>query len=249
MDKKLLTIGEVAQILGVSIDTLRRWEKENILPSFRPAPTSKRYYRKEDIDQFFKKDRKTITDDLVEMAKKWAMTENPTQPDSSYYCETSDIFYARLQRLERELQKIHGLENIFPLVVAIAGEIGNNSYNHNIGNWPDMPGIFFGYNIQKKQVVLADRGQGIYTTLKRVLPKLKNDQEALQAAFTQYISGRAPEERGNGLKFVKDIVSKNPLHLIFFTGNTKLELQQHDLDIHTKTSNQVFHGCLAIITF
>ncbi len=55
MEKKLLSIGETAKLIGVSIDTLRQWDKNGILPSFRPSEASKRYYRKEDIDSFLSK--------------------------------------------------------------------------------------------------------------------------------------------------------------------------------------------------
>ena len=38
-------------------------------------------------------------------------------------------------------------ENIVPLIVAVAGEIGNNSFDHNLGKWPDSPGVFFGFDV------------------------------------------------------------------------------------------------------
>lgn len=247
MDKKLLSIGETAEILGVSIDTLRRWEEKNILQPFRPSPTSKRYYRKEDIDHFLRRDDQPYSGDLISLAKNWAITELPTLLPPSLHCKTSDTFYARLQRLESELARISELKDIFPLIVAIVGEIGNNSYNHNIGNWPDEPGIFFGYNLQQRKVVLADRGQGIYKTLKRVVPDLEDDQEALHVAFTKYISGRAPEDRGNGLKFVKDVVLANPLHLQFYTGDAELELEQNAPELKITKTDTPFHGCIAII--
>jgi len=50
------------------------------------------------------------------------------------------------------------LEQLSSLIVAITGEIGNNSFDHNLGKWPDEPGVFFGYDIAKGTVVLADRG-------------------------------------------------------------------------------------------
>lgn len=248
MDQKLLSIGETAKTIGISIDTLREWEKKGILLSFRPFPTSKRYYRKEDIDNFLKKDDQSIND-LTGLAKNWVITKSPITLSSSLYCETSDVFSARLQHLSTKLESIPELKNIFPLLVAIAGEIGNNSYNHNIGNWPDIPGVFFGYNTQQRIIVLADRGQGILKTLSRVLPKLKNDQEALHVAFTEYITARAPESRGNGLKFVKDIVTENPLHLVFQTGNAKLELQEKDLELKIEKADTSFHGCITIINY
>lgn len=38
------------------------------------------------------------------------------------------------------------------------------------------------------------------------MPDLKTEQQSLEIAFERSLSGRAPEKRGNGLKFVKRIV-------------------------------------------
>jgi hypothetical protein len=62
---------------------------------------------------------------------------------------------------------------LFSLLTSVAGEIGNNSYDHNLGQWPDIPGIFFAYDLNKKQIALADRGVGILETLRKVKPELK----------------------------------------------------------------------------
>ena len=48
--------------------------------------------------------------------------------------------------------------------VAVAGEIGNNSFDHNLGNWADMIGIFFYYDEKTHTIILADRGQGVLVT-------------------------------------------------------------------------------------
>lgn len=49
---ELLSITEVARLLGVSTMTLRRWDTRGILKSFRPTPSSQRRYRRSDIDKF-----------------------------------------------------------------------------------------------------------------------------------------------------------------------------------------------------
>src|SRR2546430_1482430 len=56
-------------------------------------------------------------------------------------------------------------------------------------------------------ICVADRGQGIYRSLARVDPALRDEQSALLAAFEKNISGRAPEKRGNGLKYVRNIIT------------------------------------------
>ena len=68
-------------------------------------------------------------------------------------------------------------------------------------------------------------------------------------AFSEIVSGRAPENRGNGLKFVRQVIANNPIGLIFRTGDAELILKKDkaDLDIHRSTTE--FRGCLAFITF
>ena len=53
-EKQLLSIGEASEYLGVSIDTLRRWEKRKRIEPFR-SPGGHRYYKKEDLDKLFGK--------------------------------------------------------------------------------------------------------------------------------------------------------------------------------------------------
>jgi hypothetical protein len=241
MEPKLLSIGDAAKFLGVTIQTLRRWDKSGKLPSFRPSPTSHRYYKKEDLYLFI--------NDLRIIAKNWAFNETPGVPQNEYYCPSSDIFQARLIKMQNELGKIQNIEKIFSLIVSITGEIGNNSFDHNLGIWPDISGIFFGYDINKGLIVLADRGQGILATLKRVKPELNNSEDALKVAFTEIISGRAPESRGNGLKFVRNVILDNPISLLFQTGEAELYLEKEKNDLDIKTTDIQFHGCTAIINF
>ncbi|MEK7113477.1 MAG: hypothetical protein AAB873_01480 [Patescibacteria group bacterium] len=134
-------------------------------------------------------------------------------------------------------------------MVAVAGEIGNNSFDHNLGQWPDIAGIFFGYDLNKRQIVLADRGQGILQTLKRIRPSLIDDKSALEVAFTEIISGREPEERGNGLKFVRSVVTKNLIGLSFQSGNGELELKRDSSNLNLKQAPNYYRGCIALISY
>lgn len=249
MEHGLLSIGETAKLLGVSIDTLRIWDSKGILNSFRPTPTSNRYYLQEEIDRFLNAGRRQIKIDLIALAEGWVNSEIPTNLSKQFYCEKSDIFKARYERLTSELSAITEVKDIAPLISAIIGEMGNNSFDHNLGNWPDVAGVFFGYDIKERKIVLADRGRGVLKTLHNVIPALKTDEEALRIAFTKIITGRAPEGRGNGLKFVKEIVTKNPLRLIFKTGNAELLLKQHDAELDIHKSDFSFHGCMAVLYF
>ena len=151
--------------------------------------------------------------------------------------------------METEMLNDQKLKDSFSLIVSVAGEIGNNSYDHNLAHWPDIPGIFFGYDLIKKQIVLADRGLGILETLKRVKPELKDYKDALQVAFTEILSGRTPEARGNGLKYVRKVISKGSINLFFQTGDAKLNLDAGSNELRISNTKDNFHGCLALISY
>jgi len=242
---KLIKINEAAEMLNVSIQTLRRWDESGRLKPVRINPNGYRFYKLSDI--------KLITKDIFSLAKEWVLTSPAVEPDAQFYCLDGSTFQARLNRLEMDLQKIPKLEKDFPLISSTVGEIGNNSFDHNLGSWPDTRGIFFAYDLNKGQIVLADRGQGILTTLKRVRPALVNDSEALLMAFTEKISGRAPENRGNGLKYVKkvlvDIKKSASLKLYFQSGNAFTILDDKTVNLKIEQADVSFRGCLALINF
>ncbi len=71
-----LSIGKAAEYLGVSIDTLRRWEKKEKVKSTR-SPGGHRYFTKEELDNVFgqkyKRDlptKKPISADVKQGVKK-----------------------------------------------------------------------------------------------------------------------------------------------------------------------------------
>lgn len=166
---------------------------------------------------------------------------------SEYYCPTRDVFQAKLDRMLAEFLTSGSIGEAAYLISAIAGEIGNNSFDHNLGNWPDVTGIFFAYKFfgAEIKIILADRGRGILATLKKVKPELKDDADALKTAFTEKISGRAPENRGNGLKFVRENVEERKMHLSFISGNAKIELNEKMI---TGEMKENIKGCLAILS-
>jgi len=239
MEEKLLTIAEAAEILGVSVDTLRRWDKSGKLIAIRKNGGTHRYYRQKDLEIF--------ASDLAKLANDWAA--DGLDLPAMFYCVNSSVFQARLIKMQDALIREGVAGAITPLIVAVAGEIGSNSFDHNLGRWPDIPGIFFGYDISKRQVVSADRGLGILATLSRVRPELKNHTEALRVAFTEIVSGRSPEERGNGLKFVRQVIAENPISLFFRSGDAELRLKKDNSELYITRSQKDTRGCLAIIEF
>ncbi len=146
---------------------------------------------------------------LLDRARRWYASKGaPGESPSGLVCETRDAFSARLGRLAAF--KAAGLdEKASALAIAAAGEVGNNCFDHNLGSWRDVPGCWFEAQATGKRlwIVIADRGQGVFKSLTRADLSIPDEQAALVAAFERTLSGRAPESRGNGLKFVRNIVT------------------------------------------
>lgn len=239
MEEKLLTITQAAEILGVSLDTLRRWDKKGKLVAIKKDGGTHRYYRERDLEIF--------SSDLMGLASAWI--EKGAEFPTGFYCATSSAFNARLTHMEKELINKQGFERLYSLIVLTAGEIGDNSFAHNLGKWPDTPGIFFGYNLDRKEIVLADRGLGILQTLRQVRPELNDHLSAIKVAFTEFISSRAPEKRGNGLKLVREVVLTNPIDLFFISGDAEVKIKSPDKKFNITRGEYSVRGCLAKINF
>ena len=238
-----MSIGDAAKRLEVSVGTLRRWDESGKLRAVRKSPGGDRFYREHDLDLF--------PNDVFQSALEWASADPQNIPEipTRTYSENSGVFQAKLGKFQTAIKDIPGIEELFPLVVSISGEIGGNSFDHNLGQWPDKQGIFFAYDVDNREVVLADRGVGILATLKKALPNLINDQDALSEAFTNFISGRTNQSRGNGLKYVKEVVQKSLISLRFQSGNAELEIKRDSSDLNIKPAVQHLRGCLAYIKY
>lgn len=239
MEEKLFNIRQASEFLGVSLDTLRRWDKSGKLIAIKKEGGTHRYYREKDLEIF--------TSDIMKFASEWI--ENGIEFPDRFYCSTSSIFNARLTKMEYALMQQPGFEKLYSLIVLVAGEIGDNSFAHNIGKWPDTAGIFFGYNLEKRIIVLADRGLGILETLRQVRPELSNHVAATTVAFTEFISGRAPEKRGNGLKLVREVVTEQPIDLFYTTGDAEVRMKGSDKAFRVTRGERSVRGCLAKIEF
>ncbi len=196
-----------------------------------------KYYYKQNMDDKTK---------LEQQFFNWALTGDRQYASDELLCPTHDIFQARQERLLISLKNLVN-ENLLYLLVGVAGEIGNNSFDHNLGNWRDTAGVLFAIDSENRTILLADRGQGVLSTIKRVRPQTATNQEALQVAFTEMISGRAPEQRGNGLKYTKKIVEENNLYLEYYSGNALTKISGNGLTV--EDSGKIIPGVLAIIKF
>ncbi|MFH1670587.1 MAG: helix-turn-helix domain-containing protein, partial [Patescibacteria group bacterium] len=81
MEDNLLTIGQAADYLGVSLMTLRRWDESKKLIAIRKNGGTHRYYRERDLD--------LIANDLVKLANDWVQ-EKADFP-RMYYCQNTAI--------------------------------------------------------------------------------------------------------------------------------------------------------------
>ncbi len=239
MDEKLLSISQAAEYLGVSLNTLRRWDESGKLVAINKDGGTHRYYRESDLEIF--------ASDLMKFASEWI--QDGTEFPGTFFCQTSSIFNARLTRMQDTLMHKSGYEKLYSLIVLIAGEIGDNSFAHNLGKWPDTSGIFFGYDLEKRVVVLADRGLGVLETLRQVRLNLSSHVEAVQVAFTEFVSGRAPEKRGNGLKLVREVVIDQPIDLFYTSGDAEVRMQGQHKVFRVTRGQRIVRGCLAKIEF
>lgn len=74
------------------------------------------------------------------------------------YCPTRDVFQARLDRFIVALEKDARFQDTSSLLGAVMGEIGNNAFDHNLGNWKDTPGVYFTHDL-----MLFYSGQALYS--------------------------------------------------------------------------------------
>lgn len=179
-----------------------------------------------------------IPSDIIIKAKKHIETAS-LEKNSDYFCISRDIFQARLDSFILKTNKY--------LESALIGEVGNNTFDHN---WKflegKMRGAYFNFSFYNKYIVLADYGRGIKDSLSSVI-KLSNDIEAVETGFTKQISGRKPEQRGNGLKFVAETIVERKWKMFFQSGNGCCIIQNGKL--YFSQADTFYPGCFAIFDF
>lgn len=179
----------------------------------------------------------------------WAAAAKPVAPAEERYCPTRDILDARLEHVRQDILRSGTSEETSFLLHAILSEIGGNVFDHNLGQWPDMPGCFLAHGRHNGAhvIAIADRGQGVLRTLQRAFCDITTHDAALRAAFTRRISGRAPERRGNGLKFVRRTLLEDGMDLLFVSGSAAYAIVDR-AEAWSEAKTPV-PGCLAIVSF
>jgi len=183
-------------------------------------------------------DTNMIYEDIIETVI--SNMNNAFSEDSDNFSETRDIFSARIQSYVIATKKY--------LEAAIIGEIGNNTFDHNFGYINSLPkGVYCNTSYLHNFTILADYGRGLKKTLMAVIPSMTSDLEAIETAFTKRVSGRSPEQRGNGLKFVSEAIQQNKWHLFFQSGTGACTIDKTGITFYKKALSLT--GCLAIINF
>jgi hypothetical protein len=160
--------------------------------------------------------------------------------DAGCISATRDVFTSRMQTYVAETGKY--------LEAAVISEIGNNTFDHNFVYAKDFPrGVCCNLSYHGNLVVIADYGRGVRQSLSCVVPDIHTDIEAVEIAFTKRISGRAPEQRGNGLKFVSETIQQNNWQLYFHSGTGCAAINGAGIRFFASPTAVV--GCLAIIEF
>lgn len=156
-----------------------------------------------------------------------------------YFCTTRDVFQARIDSFALKSKKY--------LQSAIIGEIGNNTFDHN---WDfdknHVRGCYLNLDIGDEIIVLADFGRGIRDSLSKV-KNLEDDLSAVKTAFLESVSGRAPELRGNGLKFVSKNILNNGWSMYFQSGTGCCTIESGIINFFNTDFS--ITGCLAICKF
>ena len=145
-----------------------------------------------------------------------------TPVENVWFFEDRNQLRGRLPGWYKQMESWTGNENQAALLSSLLGELANNAFDHNLGMWTGPPGCLVGLSIRSKTICVsvADRGQGIISSLRKQLPAGTSPDEVMRIAFEERVSGRAPEQRGNGLKFVRNGVDGRRQRLYCFSGNT-----------------------------
>ncbi|MDO8470488.1 MAG: hypothetical protein Q7S63_00745 [bacterium] len=188
---------------------------------------------------------------LEELGYKEALREFqgiPTLPQANLdiqeivHCKYNDEFSARLGHFEKMFRNFGLNEEDAKRASVIIGELGNNVFDHNLGNWPTnfSGSIIAGQNypaMKRIEFVVGDAGVGFLGSLINAFPDLQDDIEAIKKGLKGY-TGRIGEDRGNGLKTIQRWTINN-FHGMLIIHSGKGLVQVDEDGIQTKEVHPV----------
>lgn len=148
------------------------------------------------------------------------------------HCQYRDEFNARLDKILQMFKNFGLNTEDASRATALVGELGNNVFDHNLGNWPTnvVGSILVAQRyprLGKIEIAIADPGVGFLGSLKTAIPTLVTDLEAIRAGLSGN-SGRVGEIRGNGLKLVQRWTIKNFAGMVMIHSGNGLVLVDKD---------------------
>jgi len=72
----LLSVGQASEYLGISVDTLRRWEKKEKVEAYR-SPGNHRYFKKQDLDKLFGRKYERAAETKPRITKEKTLSKQP----------------------------------------------------------------------------------------------------------------------------------------------------------------------------
>jgi hypothetical protein len=78
---------------------------------------------------------------------------------------------------------------------------------------------------------------------------IKDDIDALGVAMNEQVSGRSPEQRGNGLKFVKDVAIENHIGVTLQSGTAVATIIKEGSELKITLADRYIRGVLAKIEY
>jgi len=151
------------------------------------------------------------------------------------HCRYIDEFSARLGHFEKMFRNFGLDEEDAKRAVVIVGELGNNVFDHNLGNWPTnfSGSIIAAQNyprLKRIEMIIADAGVGFMGSLRGAFPDLKSDVEAIKKGLSGH-SGWIGVRRGNGLQTVQRWTIDN-FHgaLTIHSGNGLVQVDEHGIE-------------------
>lgn len=155
--------------------------------------------------------------DYAEAKEKLAKIQIPERDNINIHefmhCYYRDEFNARLGRFIVMFKNFGLSESDAQRATALVGELGNNVFDHNLGNWPTtisrcIIAAQHYPNTHSIEIAVGDPGVGFYGSLKTAFPTVSNDIEAIKLGLAGN-TGRVGEIRGNGLKLIQQWTLQN----------------------------------------
>ena len=79
----MLTISNVAQLLNVHINTVRRWSNQGILKAYRIGSRGDRRFQLEDITNFLSQKSKNVKEEGLSLGRPSSRTDNELLDDQT----------------------------------------------------------------------------------------------------------------------------------------------------------------------